>query len=101
MLKKREISATEVEIVLEGHLAREDMNEFQKWLDEALRGGHHTIVLNFERLTNLCSTAIGKILHFKKRCDETGRRLAIRRCNPEMLQLLKMIKFDALIPIEE
>ena len=100
MIVKREISPDEVEIVPEGHLAREDMNEFQKWLDEALKGGHRVIILNFERLTNLSSSAIGKILHFKKRCDEMGRRLVIRRCSPEMLQLLKMIKFDALIPIE-
>jgi len=100
VINKREVSADEVELVLEGHLAREDMNEFQKHLDEALGGGHRVIVLNFERLTNLSSTAIGKILHFKKKCDEMGRRLVIRRCSPEMLQLLKMIKFDALIPIE-
>jgi hypothetical protein len=29
-----------------------------------------------------------------------NRRLVIRHCNPQMLQLLKMIKFDALIEIE-
>jgi anti-anti-sigma factor len=100
VITKRVVSADEVELVLEGQLAREDMNEFQRALDEALGGGHRTIVLSFERLTNLSSTAIGKILHFKKRCDDAGRRLFIRRCGPEMLQLLKMIKFDALIPIE-
>jgi len=100
MIVKREISADEVEIAPEGNLSRDDMNELQKWLDEALRGSQRTIVLNFERLASLSSSAIGKILHFKKQCDETGRTLIIRRCNPEMLQLLRMIKFDALITIE-
>jgi len=47
------------------------------------------------------SSAIGKIYAFKKLCDEMGRRLIIRKCNAEMLKMLKMIKFDDLIPIEE
>jgi anti-anti-sigma factor len=100
MMKTREISRDEVEIAPEGNLSREDTREFQTLLDEALKAGHHTIVLNFELLTSLSSSAIGKILHFKARCDEAGRRLLIRKCNPEMLRLLRMIKFDALITIE-
>ena len=100
MILLREISSDEVEIVPEGHLSREDMNDFQKRLDEALKGGHRVIVLNFERLTNLSSSAIGKILHFKRACDEMGRRLVIRNCGSQMLQLLKMIKFDNMIRIE-
>jgi anti-anti-sigma factor len=96
----REVSADQVEIIPEGNLAREDMTEFQGWLDRALQGGHRTIALNFEGVTSISSSAIGKILHFKKTCDEMGRRLLIRNCNAQMLQLLKMIKFDALIEIE-
>jgi anti-anti-sigma factor len=96
----KEISSEEVEVILEGHLSREDMNEFQVWLDRALQGGHRIIALNFESVNNLSSSAIGKILHFKRVCDEMGRRLVIRRCGAQMLQLLKMIKFDALIQIE-
>jgi anti-anti-sigma factor len=96
----REISPDEVELIPEGNLAREDMTEFQGWLDRALQGGHRTIALNFEAVNTISSSAIGKILHFKKTCDEMGRRLVIRNCGTEMLQLLKMIKFDALIEIE-
>ncbi len=96
----REISPEEVELVPEGNLAREDMTDFQAWLDRALQGGHRTIALNFEDVNSISSSAIGKILHFKKTCDEMSRRLVIRNCGAEMLQLLKMIKFDALIEIE-
>ena len=95
-----EVSPDEVELVPEGNLAREDMTQFQSWLDRALQGGHRTIALNFEGVTSISSSAIGKILHFKKTCDEMGRRLVIRNCGTQMLQLLKMIKFDALIEIE-
>jgi anti-anti-sigma factor len=96
----RAVSPDEVELIPEGNLAREDMTEFQSWLDRALQGGHRTIALNFEGVNTISSSAIGKILHFKKTCDELGRRLVIRNCGPKMLQLLKMIKFDALIEIE-
>jgi anti-anti-sigma factor len=96
----REISAEEVEVIPEGHLSREDMSEFQSWLDRALQTGKQVIVLNLEGVTNISSSAIGKILHFKKACDELGRRLVIRNCGAQMLQLLKMIKFDNLIKIE-
>jgi anti-anti-sigma factor len=96
----REVSPEEVELIPEGHLAREDMTEFQEWLDRALQGGHRTIALNLQDVNNISSSAIGKILHFKKTCDEMSRRLVIRNCSTEMLQLLKMIKFDALIEIE-
>jgi anti-anti-sigma factor len=101
MIHLKEISSEEVEVIPEGHLSRDDMNDFQGWLDRAFQGGHRTIVLNFEGLSTLSSSAIGKILHFKRLCDEAGRRLRIRRCSTQMLQLLKMIKFDALIEIEE
>jgi anti-anti-sigma factor len=96
----REVSPDEVELIPEGNLAREDMTDFQAWLDRAMQGGHRTIALNFEDVSTISSSAIGKILHFKKTCDEMGRRLVIRNCGTQMLQLLKMIKFDALIEIE-
>lgn len=100
MFRLQEISAEEVEVVAAGNLSREDMNEFQAWLDKAIQGAHRTIALNFQEVSTLSSSAIGKILHFKQQCDELGRRLLMRRCSVEMVQLLKMIKFDALIQIE-
>jgi anti-anti-sigma factor len=100
MIRVREISSAEVEVVPEGHLAREDMNDFQMWLERAIQGGHRTIALNFASVDTLSSSAIGKILHFKRQCDELGRKLIIRRCSAQMLQLLKMIRFDSLIQIE-
>ena len=100
MIRLQEISPEEVEVIPEGNLAREDMTEFQSWLDRALQGGHRVIALNFTDVNTISSSAIGKILHFKKTCDELGRRLVLRNCDAKMLQLLKMIKFDALIDIE-
>ncbi len=100
MIRLNVITPEEVEVIPKGNLAREDMAEFQAWLDRALQGGHRIIALNFIAINTISSSAIGKILHFKKTCDEAGRRLLIRNCDAKMLRLLKMIKFDALIEIE-
>jgi anti-anti-sigma factor len=100
MMSLREISPEEIELVLQNHLAREDMAEFQEWLDKLLLGVHGTIALNFEGVASLSSSAIGKILQFKRNCDEKGRKLLIRKCRPQLLQLLRMIKFDTLIQID-
>ena len=74
----RELSSEEVEVKPEGHLSREDMTDFQSWLDRAMQSGQRVIVLNLEGVTTMSSSAIGKILHFKRSCDELGRRLVIR-----------------------
>ncbi len=101
MIQRKEVSANELELVVEGHLSGEANTDFQAALDDALKSNCRVIALDFERLESLSSTAIGKILHFRRRCDETGRRLVIRRCNPRVRELLAMIRFDSLITFEQ
>lgn len=100
MMGKRVISPREVEIVLAGHLAREDMNEFQHLLDDALRGGYEVVAFDLQHCESLDSWAVGKILKFKQACELAGRRLVIRRCSPRIRELLIAIRFDALIQFE-
>jgi anti-anti-sigma factor len=100
MIQVREASPGEIEVLPTGHLAREDMDELAARLSEALARSRGTITLNFQELKSLSSSAIGKLLHFKAQCDQRGIRLIIRHCSPQMMQLLKMIKFDTLIQME-
>jgi anti-anti-sigma factor len=101
MIGKRVLSPREVEIVLQGHLAREDMSELQSLLDDVLRSGYGTIAFDLEGCESLDSWAVGKILKFRQRCELAGRRLVIRRCSPRVRELLLMIRFDALIKFED
>jgi anti-anti-sigma regulatory factor len=101
MIGKRVISPREVEIVLQGHLEREDMSEFQSLLDDALRSGYDLIAFDLARCEGLDSWAVGKILKFRQRCALAGRHLVIRRCSPRVRELLMMIRFDALIKFED
>ena len=96
----QETASGEVTIIPRGHLSREDMEELSVRLAEALARAHTAIVLDFHGLTSLSSSAIGKLLHFKAQCDQRGIKLSIRRCSPQMAQLLRMIRFDTLIPME-
>jgi anti-anti-sigma factor len=100
-MEKREISADELEIVLEGHLTRDASDRLQLFFDDALKGGHRLIALDFAAVESLSSTAIGKIVRFRVNCSESGRRLVIRRCNPRLRELLHMFRFDELIDFEE
>ncbi|HVO39816.1 MAG TPA: STAS domain-containing protein [Spirochaetia bacterium] len=100
VIQVRQNDNGEIEVLPMGHLARENMEDLQARLDEALSRARGVIVLNFENLRSLNSTAIGKILKFKTTCDQKRIRLIVRHCNPDMLQLLKMIKFDSLVQME-
>jgi len=100
MIQVREGASGEIEVLTTGHLAREDMDELAAALAEALGRARGAIVLNFEGLKSLSSSAIGKLLHFRTQCDQKGIKLTIRKCSPQITQLLKMIKFDTLIQME-
>jgi len=100
VIQVRDTETGEIEVIPTGHLAREDVDELGMRLEEALSRAHGAIVLNFAGLKSLSSSALGKLLHFKARCDLKGIKLSIRHCSAEMQQLLKMIKFDSLIQIE-
>ena len=101
MVTKHELSPRELEIILSGNLAREDMAEFQDVLDDALRGSWRLIAFDLQHLEGLDSWAVGKILKFRQRCELAGRQLVIRRCNARVRELLMMIRFDALIRFED
>ncbi len=100
MIQIRETASGEVEVMPTGHLSREDMDELAAVLAEALIRARGSIALDFQGLKSLSSSVIGKLLHFKAQCDQKGIKLTIRRCSPQMTQLLKMIKFDTLIQME-
>ncbi len=101
MIQVRGTASGGIEVLLSGRIDHEDMDELAARLGEALGRAHGTIVLDFQDLQSLASAAIGKLLHFKARCDQKGIRLSIRHCNAEMRQLLSMIRFDTLIQIED
>jgi anti-anti-sigma regulatory factor len=101
MLRKNELSARELEIVLEGRVAGEDMNQFQRLLDDALRGSWTLIAFDLGACENLDSWAVGKIMKFRQACELAGRKLVIRRCSPRVRELLVMLRIDTLIRIED
>jgi anti-anti-sigma factor len=100
LIQIRETASGEIEIIATGHLDSEDMDELSARLAEAIARAHAAIALDFQGLMSLSSSAIGKLLHFKVQCDQRGIKLTIRRCSPQIKQLLKMIKFDTLIQME-
>ncbi len=90
----------EYEIVVTPEIVRGDLNTFQQLLDRGLNGAERRIVLDLSRADTLRSAMIGKILRYKRECEQVGKRLIIRHCSAEMLELVRMIRLDTLIEIQ-
>ena len=90
----------EYEILVTPEIVRGDVNQFQQLLDRGLRSMERLIVLDLSQADTLGSAMIGKILRYKRECEQVGKRLVIRHCSREMLELVRMIRLDTLIEIQ-
>lgn len=100
MSSTEERAPDELRIVVTPEIVRGDLKTFQQLLDDGLRGSERLIVLDLSRTDTLGSAMIGKILRYKRECEQVGKRLLIRHCTAEMLELVRMIRLDTLIEIQ-
>ena len=100
MFERKEPSRNEVVLSVVGPLAGEATTEFQRQVEELVAASYGTIVLDLSRTDSINSSALGKILLFRKKLEENRRTLKIRGCSETLYKTFKMIKFDTLIPID-
>ncbi len=100
MSTTQEPRSDEFEIAVTPEIVRGDLKVFQSLLDQGLGRTERRIVLNLSRADTLGSAMIGKILRYKRECEQAGKRLLIRHCSTEMLELVRMIRLDTLIEIQ-
>ena len=101
MFQVRELSKDEVVLEVSGSLAGEATSEFHRQIDELASGKHSKITLDLSRTVTINSSALGKILLFRKKLDEQERTLQIRGCSDSLYKTFQMIKFDTLISIKQ
>ena len=101
MFERKELSKDEVLLTVMGPLTGENTNEFHRQMEELTAASYSTISLDLSHTNSINSSALGKILMFKKKLAETQRTLQIRGCSDTLLKTLQMIKFDALISIKK
>ena len=82
-----------------GSLSGETTTEFHRQVEELAAGSNTIITLDLSRTESINSSALGKILLFRKKLAEQQRTLQIRGCSDPLFKTFQMIKFDTLISI--
>jgi anti-anti-sigma regulatory factor len=72
---------------------------FHGQLEQLVASRCRVITLDLSQTDSIGSTAMGKILLFRKKLAEEGRTLQIRGCSPNLLSTFQMINFGSLVPI--
>ena len=101
MFEQRNVSKDEVVLAVSGSLSGDATAEFQRQIEELAAGACKTITLNLAKTATINSSALGKILLFRKKLAEQDRVLQIRGCSDLLMKTFQMIKFDTLISIEK
>jgi anti-anti-sigma factor len=101
MFQRKVVSKDEVVLEVSGQLSGEATAEFQKNLEIVYAEGLPTVTLDLSRTLTINSSALGKILLFRKKLSEGGRVLQIKGCSDALYKTFQMIKFDTLIPIRK
>jgi len=101
MFERKTISKDEVVLEVSGSLSGEATNEFHQQIEELVAGNSTKITLDLSKTTTINSSALGKILLFRKRLAEQERTLQIRGCSEPLFKTFQMIKFDTLISIKK
>jgi anti-anti-sigma factor len=100
MFMRKVLTKDEAVLEIQGPLAGEAAGEFQRHMQELTAESFTVVTLNLAGVTVIGSSAIGKILLFRKKLDEEGRTLRIRGCSEALFKTLQMIKFDSLMSID-
>jgi anti-anti-sigma factor len=100
MFEQKNISKDEVVLAVNGSLTGETTNEFQKRVEELSAGNWSKITLDLSNTPSINSSALGKILLFRKQLAERDRILQIRGCSDTLFRTFQMIKFDTLISVQ-
>ena len=100
MFERKNLSKDEVLLSVVGPLSGETTNEFHRQVEELVAAAYPTISLDLSRTESINSSALGKILLFRKKLAEHQRTLQIKGCSEALFKTFQMIKFDTLISIK-
>jgi anti-anti-sigma factor len=101
MVLKKELGHGEVEIEVRGNLTGSLVGEFREVLNEEVGSPHTLIRLDLDKVRVINSFAIGSLLFFRKRAQESGKAVRLVRCSQELRQTLLAIRFDKVMDMPE
>ncbi len=99
MFRLETVPNGEAILVVGGPLSGDAVSEFQRRMEELCAGRFIRVTLDLSQTPTVDSTALGKILFFRKTLVDQGKTLQINGCSDGLFKLFQIIKFDRLIPI--
>lgn len=86
-------------VFLSGSIDALSLSDLDIGFNRTIQTGKKKILLNMKGLTFLNSRAIGALISFNKWVKKVGGNLKIAEIPPNILQVFKMVRLDALIPM--
>jgi anti-anti-sigma factor len=96
---RTERSRDEVVLAVNGPLLDEAADELQRQFAGLQAGGWAIVTLDLSKVKSISSQCLGKIVFLKKKLEESGRKLRVRGCDPDLYALFTSIRFDRIIDI--
>lgn len=89
-------------IHLQGRIDVSNSNELKTMLAEKYNEGMNVITINFEHVTSIDSSGIGKLLLFQKKLKDRGGELKLVNVKNEyIMNMFRMIHLHKVISIED
>lgn len=93
--KLRQYSLENISVVeLSGNIQQETADELEEILHRLFDDGKKNIIVDTEHADNICSSALGLLLSFKKLLNENSGDLKIIVNSPRVFELLKVTMMD-------
>jgi len=82
-----------------GTVSSEEVWSLKEKLEEVLKAGVTNLDMDLSTCKSMCSSGIGKILHFYRDFQEKGGHFEIVKSSPSIYDLFTTIKLNQLFPI--
>lgn len=89
-----------VVLSLRGHLAAADRRRFVALIPELVGGAAQSVVVDMKDLRFLDSAGLGLLLALKEAAADAGVAVRLRAASGGVLGLLKLARFETMLPIE-
>ena len=81
-------------IEMDGNIQQGESDELEELLYSLYEDQHLKMIINLERVSNICSTALGLLVRFKSFLNERGGDLKIVMNSPRVFELFKITMLD-------
>ena len=100
LVARNEVSRGVVELTVNANLNEATVMEFKKALYAELDRSEFQVRLNLDNVQTINSAALGAIILFQKKAQESGKNIRITQCSPELRKTLLAIRLDRIVEMQ-